>query len=770
MRKAQLLMFAILAVAIASPLGAANGNHQSYFSFDNGGTLVRPSGNEREVQARVNLPVYPGDEIITDRGGRSEIRLSDGNLVAVDRATALAFQAILDSYEGDSSETIAELRYGKIAVFHAGHSRDHIRVDTRSATYFASTDALFSVETDSGGRDRVVVFDGSIEVRMPEESTRLNAGEQAELDDRGGYVVAEFSRHAADDFEGWFSNRAERYGEARGQHLDRSLAYYEDELNDNGSWVYLSAYGWSWRPTVSIGWRPYYNGYWYSGYGGYLSWVSYEPWGWVPYHYGRWAYDPFYGWFWVPGAGYAPAWVYWWYGPGYIGWAPAGWWDCYGPYYGWAYHGYSHHRKIDGEGFYGHVAGRDVDLKPWTFVDPKALLSPRIDKSSLSQDMIRTRLTKDGGKVTISNEPAKFTRDEWNDPTSAVNKRWKGVDTGRTALEHPGEDLTPFIKRDADLPAGVKDQVARGKSSGKGSIAGRGTLKGGSLGNGGLAPIGGGSVAPIKGDEVAPIRGGPVAPIGSEGGKSPDKGDSSGKSEAPRKSESPAKSDAIDRNEKSTPGNWRQSEPDKGESKGTSESSGGSNSKSTIRKGSSYRSLNDGSASGGEWRDRSRVAPRSQSPPKSSGAQQKDWRSGLTERKPLRLPSSSDDNLKDVPRRVIDRIGGARVQNDDGSRSSGKSQGRGRVGPPPSYDRGGKTARSSSPPPRSGYSGGSKGSSGGSRSTASGGGSKGSSGGGARSSGGGGKSSGGGGKSSGGGGGKSGGGGGGGKSGGGGKH
>jgi len=23
-------------------------------------------------------------------------------------------------------------------------------------------------------------------------------------------------------------------------------------------------------------------------------------WGWAPFHYGRWAYDPFYGWMWVP--------------------------------------------------------------------------------------------------------------------------------------------------------------------------------------------------------------------------------------------------------------------------------------------------------------------------------------------------------------------------------------------------------------------------------------------------------------------------------------
>jgi hypothetical protein len=50
--------------------------------------------------------------------------------------------------------------------------------------------------------------------------------------------------------------------------------------------------------------------------------VSYEPWGWATYHYGRWAYDPHYGWLWVPGSVWAPSWVAWHQGNGWVGWAP----------------------------------------------------------------------------------------------------------------------------------------------------------------------------------------------------------------------------------------------------------------------------------------------------------------------------------------------------------------------------------------------------------------------------------------------------------------
>jgi hypothetical protein len=50
--------------------------------------------------------------------------------------------------------------------------------------------------------------------------------------------------------------------------------------------------------------------------------LSSQPWGWAAYHYGRWYFDPRYGWVWVPGTEWAPAWVSFYQGGGYVGWAP----------------------------------------------------------------------------------------------------------------------------------------------------------------------------------------------------------------------------------------------------------------------------------------------------------------------------------------------------------------------------------------------------------------------------------------------------------------
>ena len=83
--------------------------------------------------------------------------------------------------------------------------------------------------------------------------------------------------------------------------------------------------GRAWRPdpdVVGEDFQPYATGgrWVYSDWG--WTWESDYAWGWAPFHYGRWALTPSWGWVWYPGTVWAPAWVDWRFGGGYIGWAP----------------------------------------------------------------------------------------------------------------------------------------------------------------------------------------------------------------------------------------------------------------------------------------------------------------------------------------------------------------------------------------------------------------------------------------------------------------
>ena len=138
-------------------------------------------------------------------------------------------------------------------------------------------------------------------------------------------------------------------GASKAQAQDVTVSYQDfyDELSPYGQWVYDPDYGNVWVPNEDADFRPYYSrGHWaMTDYGN--TWLSDDPWGWACYHYGRWTYNGYYGWIWVPGYEWAPAWVSWRYGGGYAGWAPLSpgisvgisfgcpdsWWVFVGPQY-----------------------------------------------------------------------------------------------------------------------------------------------------------------------------------------------------------------------------------------------------------------------------------------------------------------------------------------------------------------------------------------------------------------------------------------------------
>ena len=144
---------------------------------------------------------------------------------------------------------------------------------------------------------------------------------------------------------------------------DVAVSYqtFYDNLAPYGQWVNDPQYGNVWVPNEGGDFRPYGSrGHWVmTDYGN--TWVSEDPWGWACYHYGRWTYDPYYGWVWIPGYEWAPAWVTWRYGGGYCGWAPLGpniaigasyncpdsWWIFVGPEYMYSPDCYHHWRGPD---------------------------------------------------------------------------------------------------------------------------------------------------------------------------------------------------------------------------------------------------------------------------------------------------------------------------------------------------------------------------------------------------------------------------------------
>ncbi|MBI1946806.1 MAG: hypothetical protein HYS27_14010 [Deltaproteobacteria bacterium] len=114
---------------------------------------------------------------------------------------------------------------------------------------------------------------------------------------------------------------APRYEDDAG--ISRVEDFYEP-LSPYGRWAHTPLYGMVFIPSAAVvgaGFRPYTHGHWEQTEWGW-TWVDHHPFGWATGHYGRWYFDSSYGWVWVPGTAWAPAWVSWRTGGGYVGWAP----------------------------------------------------------------------------------------------------------------------------------------------------------------------------------------------------------------------------------------------------------------------------------------------------------------------------------------------------------------------------------------------------------------------------------------------------------------
>lgn len=111
---------------------------------------------------------------------------------------------------------------------------------------------------------------------------------------------------------------------AKALQSDGSVDLFYSALSPYGEWIVVSDGVYAWRPLgVDPVWQPYTVGRWiWSDHGWY--WWSAEPWAWAVYHYGRWYEDEHYGWIWIPGFDWAPAWVEWRSNDDYVGWAPLG--------------------------------------------------------------------------------------------------------------------------------------------------------------------------------------------------------------------------------------------------------------------------------------------------------------------------------------------------------------------------------------------------------------------------------------------------------------
>jgi len=319
-------------VALAPALSAQNDEDDAYEGESpdryasvrvlEGDATIR-KGEVEEALSR-GVPVAEGD--VVESHGRGVLQLADGTRIAFGAGTRFQIATLFADQDQDH-QVLLRLDYGRRRVAMGRESGAEIRIDMPSGSARLSEGASASLELEQDRTARLKVFSGRVQFRNEREQASLLAGERLTVysDQDRLDRIQDFNTYGGDAFETWCDSALTV---RRGPSWDRvppELRAYSDDLDHNGEWVYVDEYRtWCWRPLrVSAEWRPYWQGRW-GAYPGGMTWISDEPWGYVTYHHGRWGWGAGLGWYWVPGASYAPAWVAWHTSGAYFGWAPMG--------------------------------------------------------------------------------------------------------------------------------------------------------------------------------------------------------------------------------------------------------------------------------------------------------------------------------------------------------------------------------------------------------------------------------------------------------------
>ena len=289
------------AVGLAGPVTAAlaqedgPGRGVARISVINGDVSVRRGDSGDWVAAAVNAPLVVQDTIATGANSRAEVQFDYANMLRLGSDAEVRFTELeYRRYQMQVARGTVEFRVLR-------NSDADVDVSTPAVSVRPSRKGAYRITVRDDGQVEIAARSGEVEIYTPRGVERLSSGHgMVARAAEGGPEFQMVKMEPYDEFDRW--------NEQRDRVLERSASYRyvspsiygADDLDGYGRWVYDPPYGWVWVPQMGPGWAPYSRGRWAweDWYG--WTWVSYDPWGWAPYHYGRW-YHNRYGWCWYPG-------------------------------------------------------------------------------------------------------------------------------------------------------------------------------------------------------------------------------------------------------------------------------------------------------------------------------------------------------------------------------------------------------------------------------------------------------------------------------------
>ncbi|MCP4214770.1 MAG: FecR domain-containing protein [bacterium] len=264
--------------------------------------------------AVLNMPLVPGDQIVTGEKDRCEMQFDNGTVLRLDKNSQLKITTVLaQSLISRWKMTTLELLKGQVYALNKSYNLERFQIITPNAAVKLKRSTISTVKLGKKGETYVFSNKGKFQVMFGADMKSLKTG--AVKKGQGFTVTADHKFVREDktdaDFVKWNKYVDKNfYALHQGNKLPKEIFRYNKAIvhfakkwsSQFGEWVYDDILGLVWRPydeQFAYSKRPFFHARFVTVNNKMLI-VPTQPWGWAPAHLGTWVWLKS-GWTWVPG-------------------------------------------------------------------------------------------------------------------------------------------------------------------------------------------------------------------------------------------------------------------------------------------------------------------------------------------------------------------------------------------------------------------------------------------------------------------------------------
>jgi hypothetical protein len=376
-RNMLILILAVVAFAFApaNAFASDTGSIYGHVSYVEGNPKVVRADNTQE-DAVVNLPIAPGDVIVTGKDSKCEFQFDNGTVMRLGKNSRLKVTTVLaKTLTSKWKVTTLELLKGQIYSINQSYNRERFQIITPNAAINLKKNSISMISLKDG-ETYLSSNRGKFQVMFGEKASKLKT--ETVQKGKGFVITADHKLKETEkrdiDFLSWnqyidknFKNLHHGISKlpAKIYKYPKGLVRWAEKWSSLfGEWVYDDLFGYVWKPADEIfaySARPFFHAN-FTTINGQLFMVPQQPWGWIPSMMGNWVWMKW-GWTWIPGTAFGSSihnmffknsaqysHPYWYPTVGYYMDVLYGGWDLYYHYRHYGYDGwYNEYQRIYGK-------------------------------------------------------------------------------------------------------------------------------------------------------------------------------------------------------------------------------------------------------------------------------------------------------------------------------------------------------------------------------------------------------------------------------------